>query len=108
MPLTEHPTHAEIDALVSGYAIEQSKKTESHVQACRSCLVEVDARLRGDRKPVSDMAAEFLREAGLLFFVFGILDALLHTGTVPEGWYLGATVVSMIAVGGGIVLERMR
>jgi hypothetical protein len=106
--LIEHPTHAELDALVADYATDQSKKTEAHVQACRSCLEEVEARLHGEREAVSAMAATFLREAGLLFFVFGILDALLHTGTVPDGWYFWVTVVSMVAIGGGVVIERTR
>jgi hypothetical protein len=106
--IIEHPTHAELDALVADYASEQSKNTERHVQGCKTCLIDVDRRLNGERKPVSDMAAEFLREGGLLFFVFGILDALLHTGTVPEGWYLYVTLVSMIAIGGGVIIERKR
>jgi len=54
------------------------------------------------------MAAEFLREGGLLFFIFGILDGLLHPGILPGGWYFWVTVVSMIAVFGGVVIERRR
>lgn len=59
------------------------------------------------------MIAELLREAGLLFGVFGVLDALMVLWTKDEridfrSWMLVVNLVTWVLIISGILLEMLR
>jgi hypothetical protein len=59
------------------------------------------------RESTSKMAAEALREIGVLIFVFAMLDKLV-SGRITTLWTLATGVVSSIFFLSGIYIERRR
>ena len=64
--------------------------------------------MTNERKSLTEMVAETAREAGVLIFVFGLLDALLDD--VPHGvlWYSLVLAASALALAMGYTLELKR
>jgi hypothetical protein len=75
-----------------------------------------------DWKTLAEMLSEARREIGMLYLVFGILDAqllmrewvahgepsILRSPPVDNVWYVGVVVVSVILIGVGTLIERQR
>ncbi len=59
------------------------------------------------RGSVAQMAAEFLREAAVLVFVFSLVEKVLE-GKPGLTWALSALAVALLFLTGGMVLERTR
>jgi hypothetical protein len=59
-----------------------------------------------EKQTTAKMIAELLREAGLLFFVFGLLDAQLKDA--PAGVYPIDVALAFACMAGGVLLERLR
>jgi hypothetical protein len=80
------------------------------------------SRLSSEPKTLAEMLSEALREIGMLYLVFGILDAqllmrewvargdpsVLRSPPVDNVWYAGVVVVSVILIGVGTLIERLR
>ena len=62
-------------------------------------------------KPVTEMAADFLRETGMLVFVFGSLDKLFAEDpkdSLTWGWVSAIVGLGLASWVLGVVLERKR
>jgi hypothetical protein len=59
------------------------------------------------RKHFEEMIADGLREAGVLVFVFSILDRLVD-GKITTDWTLVAIAVGGLFFGSGLYIERRR
>jgi hypothetical protein len=60
------------------------------------------------RKSVSEMLADFMREAACLVIVFGFLDVFVNEKTPDVEWSAWVIAASAVLLVGGIVLERLR
>ncbi len=62
-----------------------------------------------DKKTYAEMVAETLREAGVLFMVFGMLDPLLQHYLLEESdlWTTGAAAGLALIFGGTLILVGM-
>jgi hypothetical protein len=54
------------------------------------------------------MIGDFLREAAVLVVVFGLLDPILRTGSVPPSWIVAIAALSGFLLMSGIVAELTR
>ena len=65
-----------------------------------------------ERESLAKMVGIFLREFGVLYLTFGLLDAQLaeaeHPGTFGPRWFVRLFLVSILAMGAGVVVERLR
>jgi hypothetical protein len=65
-----------------------------------------------ERESVARMAGELVREFGLLYFRFGMLDAQLaeteRRAMFGSKWFAGVLGVGVSCMTAGIVVERMR
>ena len=64
--------------------------------------------LARERKAVSEMIAEFLREAGVLLAVFVPLDGLLSGKSLATTMVVVGMVVSAVFLILGVTVERLR
>jgi hypothetical protein len=64
--------------------------------------------MAGERKSLSEMVGETAREAGVLIFVFGILDGFLDDVTHGPWWYASIVMASGVFVSIGYHLELRR
>jgi hypothetical protein len=65
-----------------------------------------------ERESVARMAGEHVREFGLLYFTFGMLDAQLaeteRRVMFDAKWFAGVLGTGVACMVGGIILERKR
>jgi hypothetical protein len=65
-----------------------------------------------ERESVSKMLAELLREFGLLYLTFGLLDAHLaeaeRKGSFGASWFGEVLVISLASIAVGVYIERRR
>ncbi len=62
-------------------------------------------------KTTAEMFAEFVREVGTLYLIFGVLDAQIlkmEGKALPPRWFIDTVEGSLLLLGLGIVLERLR
>ena len=64
--------------------------------------------MAGEKKAVSEMIAEFLREAGVLLAVFVPLDALFSGKSLATTIVVVGMVVSAVFLLLGVTVERLR
>jgi len=70
-------------------------------------LLPTIARRVRDGKGIAEMLGDFLREAGVLVCVFGVLDKVLQSKPVAAGWFAAVLGLGLIlAVIGGIIESR--
>jgi hypothetical protein len=60
-----------------------------------------------EREPVDKMIGDALREAGILVFVFAILDKVI-AGSITVTWTAVALAAAVVLFGMGMYMERRR
>ncbi len=63
--------------------------------------------MKGEKKSQAEMIGEFMRDAGILFFVFAPLDLLFSEKAPPWAVYFFLSC-SMVFFFVGVVIERWR
>ena len=65
-----------------------------------------------ERESVAKMLGGFLREFGVLYLTFGLLDSqiaeLEHAHTFDSRWFIRMILVSIVPMTLGVVVERLR
>ena len=65
-----------------------------------------------ERESIAKMSGSFLREFGVLYLTFGLLDAQVaeaeHPGRFGAGWFVRLCLVSIASMTLGVVIERVR